>query len=808
MGRRGSQGANPTAAPHAVTAAATPGPLSSTARSQKRRASETDVQRSERNEQRRLARQRELDALLARSPAAAESSFSTAVCLCESPAIGQPIDPLCDGVATNVAECGARLADTQYIIGTAAEFDAFAQWAAAAGLPTDGLDAKVIEAWGASRACHDFAAEAEAFLAWAGDDDALPSDYEEQSWELFRCWRGSSAFRRWRFNRSRSPDKEVGPAEWDAFEAWEAEEAWLCADDCDELTPDAEAAWEEAFFAWRDGDAGTRWCQKQSASEWLADPTAQGAADEAEQVAAAAGAAAQEEAIQAAVAVGAPDFEWARVDVDGLASHHTPDGEEAPRQWQLLARASLAGRRHKYDHFEAFTGDVEAARLHLHMLASSDDDGDGEQSAARAWLRAQREQMVRQLPQARWELPTQQTACLRLTDDGGHCTTVVQSGNPARPSAFMPGGVVRGLPVVRGGVHEFTLCLTRTFRAQHAQRLRRPALPPLLGISGNSWAVYFNPADGLLYVHDTTPRADGSSEDPRKLRDQDRREMHEWEAAMDAADVSWCQREQQTPRVRASGSSVDGPVTVRIRVDFTQRELAFAINSEPESVVRTGVLDLHVPGGFHPKQAAPCVKLYCVELLCEQTPRCHHYHCVCKDVPLDVGTAVSLQAHRCLVPSDEPVAAPPVDSQPQLVMGIDPEGDIPYFYTEGDTERHLAITQQMYEPRQSSAPSWFVELTGRCVGLARRVAGQMLTSLASAAVSAFVPTGEPAPRKTDYPFTESGIKRFRDDRADWYERRTGRKLEGTEEEQWRAVDNASRFSRARGTSIVGDADSG
>ena len=183
--------------------------------------------------------------------------------------------------------------------------------------------------------------------------------------------------------------------------------------------------------------------------------------------------------------------------------------------------------------------------------------------------------------------------------------------------------------------------------------------------------------------------------------------MYEWDAAMDATKIAWWRRERAVPRVRASGGSVDGAVTVRVRVDFTQRKLAFAVNAEPEVTVRTSVLDLHVPGGFHPTEAAPRVKFDDVEILCNQTPRCHHHHCVCKDVPLDAGTAVALLASRCIVAGESlPPPAMPAESDPQLIMGIDPEGDIPYFYREGDIERRLAITQQMYEPRQSSSPSW------------------------------------------------------------------------------------------------------
>ena len=81
----------------------------------------------------------------------------------------------------------------------------------------------------------------------------------------------------------------------------------------------------------------------------------------------------------------------------------------------------------------------------------------------------------------------------------------------------------------------------------------------------------------------------------------------------------------------------------------------------------------------------------------------------------------------------------------------------------------------------------------------RAIPRSYLEDLTAAKAAAFVPTREPPPRKEDYPLTDSGVRQFRFDRAQWYKRRTGRKLEGTVEEQWKLVDDASRFGRARGS---------
>jgi len=98
---------------------------------------------------------------------------------------------------------------------------------------------------------------------------------------------------------------------------------------------------------------------------WLADPVAQDAAAEAERAADAALAADRERSLRAAISAGAPQFEWACVDLDDGAVHHAPGGQGALGRWELLSREMLAGRRHLYDHFRSFDGDVEAARLHL-----------------------------------------------------------------------------------------------------------------------------------------------------------------------------------------------------------------------------------------------------------------------------------------------------------------------------------------------------------------------------------------------------------------------------------------------------------
>ena len=81
---------------------------------------------------------------------------------------------------------------------------------------------------------------------------------------LFYSWY-SSDFRRWRFNqghlergrRVKAVSADVSVDEWAKFEEWEAQTEWLDADDYDDVSHDADVAWEEAYLTWRsECDAG------------------------------------------------------------------------------------------------------------------------------------------------------------------------------------------------------------------------------------------------------------------------------------------------------------------------------------------------------------------------------------------------------------------------------------------------------------------------------------------------------------------------------------------------------------------------
>ena len=84
----------------------------------------------------------------------------------------------------------------------------------------------------------------------------------------------------------------------------------------------------------------------------------------------------------------------------------------------------------------------------------------------------------------------------------------------------------------------------------------------------------------------------------------------------------------------------------------------------------------YVDDGFVPLAARPCA----------------YFHAMLEDcipMPIDDGTAVTLSSHACLLAAPD-VIRTPASSCCGLIMGIDPVGDIPYYYMENDAARRLA----------------------------------------------------------------------------------------------------------------------
>ena len=111
-------------------------------------------------------------------------------------------------------------------------------------------------------------------------------------------------------------------------------------------------------------------------------------------------------------------------------------------------------------------------------------------------------------------------------------------------------------------------------------------------------------------------------------------------------------------------------------------------------------------------------------------------------------------------------------------MGIDPVGDVPYYYFEGDTSRALA----------------------KCYGCLDTTADSLDWHTApSQAAGPSIAKPSPPPRRSQYPSGTAGRKRFRDDRTQWYFERTGKQLEdkGNIAQQNAAFDLLARNFRAR-----------
>ena len=113
-----------------------------------------------------------------------------------------------------------------------------------------------------------------------------------------------------------------------------------------------------------------------------------------------------------------------------------------------------------------------------------------------------------------------------------------------------------------------------------------------------------------------------------------------------------------------------------------------------------------------------------------------------------------------------------------MVMAIDPEGEFPYFYLEGDVERRLA---QHYGCLDTSAqaPSWFADMN--C-----STNGNLITD-----------ADRGKPKRAQFPLGEEGRRRFREARAQWYHEKTGKELSGATHVQVKQAHDASRNERTR-----------
>ena len=126
-------------------------------------------------------------------------------------------------------------------------------------------------------------------------------------------------------------------------------------------------------------------------------------------------------------------------------------------------------------------------------------------------------------------------------------------------------------------------------------------------------------------------------------------------------------------------------------------------------------------------------------------------------------------------------------------MGIDPVGDVPYFYMEHDTSRHLARNWGMLD---LSADAYEWSTAAALAGSSSLAASEQPASSTKALTKAPAP-----PRRGQYPCGKAGRERFRDDRNQWYFDRTGKHLSdagSSTKQQGEAFDLLARNYRMRG----------
>ena len=198
-------------------------------------------------------------------------------------------------------------------------------------------------------------------------------------------------------------------------------------------------------------------------------------------------------------------------------------------------------------------------------------------------------------------------------------------------SGAVNGGYALGNPIVRGGVHEFTFTLDVA--------LPNISSRPAIGLRGErvsgphstqSWTCRLCISTGDLHYDD-----------------------------LSRANVSdWDQFKSGLACPVSAGS------TITVRIHFEQQRISFAVNGSALKWFGPDIFK-YVGVGFQPVSAQPYVEfgnIYAEERL----------------LPVGQASTVSITSHTCLLAGSDIVQPTPPTSQ--LIMGIDPVGDVPYFY--------------------------------------------------------------------------------------------------------------------------------
>ena len=511
----------------------------------------------------------------------------------------------------------------------------------------------------------------------------------------------------------------VNDAEWEAFEDW------LEAQGRDDATLNALCDWRMSheYEVWHAEDVAAQWRIDDEQYEALLAREAKAEAR-------------REAQRQLELEHGAP-FEWAqRVERE---------------RWVLLSRERLAGQRSRYAKLRPFAGSVSEAELHVGWdmkegYATAEDDAEEDMAAeeraerkarrqsARAWMREQRSVLQHEVEsQLRWDEvqpergPGGVLACfVRMVeaDDAGVSRTAVHYGHPSGGGA-LHGGTAVAAPVVRGGIHEFTFTVEAI-----------PDKAPCIGLCGEreragggtaAWKCQLDLSNGHVYY--------------------------------DGDDIG----EQG---ILADLSCVSAGCTVTVRIHFEQRRLGFAFDSAQLTWIDRGPL-AYVGNGFAPLTARPCASFHA--MFADHIP-----------MPLADGTAITLSSHACLLAASDVIAVVPSSSCPALIMGIDPVGDVPYYYMENDAARRLAREYGCLDP---GAEDWM----------------DVAPSHTAASIAPPQPRHhQPLPKRSQFPHGGDGRKRFRAEREQWLSDR-GIETGSSAQEHHSAFHSNTRNFRTRNT---------
>jgi hypothetical protein len=119
-----------------------------------------------------------------------------------------------------------------------------------------------------------------------------------------------------------------------------------------------------------------------------------------------------------------------------------------------------------------------------------------------------------------------------------------------------------------------------------------------------------------------------------------------------------------------------------------------------------------------------------------------------------------------------------------IMMGFDPESEVPYFYNGSGRPDYGAVRAQ-----HGDRGTYYNWLEGAAAQFEQLEINGMDDSVPQ--------PQQPPPRRKDYAYTPDGRLQFRDARNEWYSALTGKELEGNLREQKYQFDLVARNFRAR-----------